>query len=83
MKATVTVINPTRGMYAAETQDNEFVVFELLDADELEIGDVVIHPDFSSLGSEEYRNATQDVTVSVYVENLVGTIEQAKKQCFL
>jgi hypothetical protein len=83
MKATVTVINPTRGMYAAETQDNEFVVFELRDADELEIGDVVIHPDFNSLGSEEYRNATQDVTVSVYVEDLVGTIEQAKKQCFL
>lgn len=83
MNATVKVINPKRGMYGAETEDGEFVIFELLDSDEPEVGDVVSHPDFHSMGGEDYRNATQKVTISVYVQNIVGSLEQAKKQCFL
>jgi hypothetical protein len=83
MKAAVKVINPKRGMYAAETENGEFVIFELLDSDEPEVGDIVTHSDFYSMGGEEYRNATQKVTISVYVENVVGSLEQARKQCFL
>jgi len=83
MKATVKVANPARGMYGAQTDDGEFVIFELLDSDAPLIGDVVSHPDFHSLGSEDYRNITQQVTISVCVQNVVGGLEQAKKQCFL
>jgi len=83
MKAIVKVINPNRGMYGAETTDGEFVIFELVDSNEPQIGDVVSHPDFHSMGTEDYRNATQNITISVYVQNFVGSLEQAKKQCFL
>lgn len=42
MKAILKVINRNRGMYAAEIDGNgEFVVFELLDSCELEVGDVI------------------------------------------
>lgn len=83
MNATVKVRNPSSGMYAAETEDGGFVIFELLDSSEPEIGDVVSHPDFHSMGGEEYRNVSQNVIISVYVQNVVGGIEQARKQCFL
>lgn len=46
MKATVTVINPRRGMYAAEIEGHgEYVIFELLDSFEPEVGDVLSHPE--------------------------------------
>ena len=70
-------------MYGAETDDGEFVIFEVLDSDEPQIGDVVSHSDFHSMGGEDYRNATQKVTISVYVQNVVGNLAQAKKQCFV
>ena len=45
MKAQVVLINPVRGMYAAEIEGlGEYVIFELLDTDEPEIGDVISHP---------------------------------------
>lgn len=83
MKAIVKVINPKRGMYGAQTGEGEFVIFEVLDSDEPELGDIVSHPDFYTMGGEDYRNLTQNVTISVYVENVVGSLEQARKQCFL
>lgn len=83
MKAIVKVINSKRGMYGAQTEEGEFVIFEVLDSDEPEIADIVSHPDFYAMGGEDYRNLTQNVTISVYVENVVGSLEQARKQCFL
>src|SRR5438093_6038142 len=70
MKATVKVANPKRGMFGVETEDGEFVIFELLDSDEPEIGDVVSHPDFHSLGEEHYNNLTQGITISVLAQNI-------------
>lgn len=47
MKAIVKVANPSCGMYAAEIdRHGEYVIFELLDSSEPELGDVVSHPDF-------------------------------------
>ena len=83
MEATVTVANKNRGMFAAQTEDGEFVIFELLGSDEPEIGDVVSHVDFHSMGGEQYKNRTQGVTVSVFGHNIVGTMEQGRRQCFL
>ena len=83
MKAIVKVINPTRGMYAAEIDGGgEYVIFELLDTSEPEIGDVISHPDFYSMGGETYKNMTQGCKIEVAVENVCGAC-QVKQQCFL
>lgn len=83
MKATVKVINPNRGMYAAEIDGSgEYVIFELLDSCEPEIGDVVSHPDFYSMGGETYKNLTQGCEFDVSVENVCGA-SQVRQQCFL
>lgn len=83
MKATVRLINPKRGMYAAEIEGGgEFVIFELLDSSEPEIGDVVSHPDFFSMGGEKFKNLTQGCEIDVSVENVCGK-NLVRQQCFL
>jgi len=83
MKAVVKVINPNRGMYAAEIDGGgEFVIFELLDSSEPELGDVITHPDFYSMGGETFKNITQDCEIDVSVENVCGA-SLVKQQCFL
>lgn len=83
MKATVRLINPIRGMYAAEFEGGgEFVIFELLDSSEPEIGDVISHPDFYSMGGETFKNLTQGCEINVAVENVCGA-NLVRQQCFL
>lgn len=83
MKAIIKVINLKRGMYAAEIYGScEFVIFELLDSSEPEIGDVVSHPDFYSMGGETYKNLTQGCEFDVSVENVCGP-NLVRQQCFL
>lgn len=83
MKATIKVINPKRGMYAAEIDGGgEYVIFELLDSCEPEIGDIISHEDFYSMGGETYNNLTQDCEFDVAVENVCGS-NLVKQQCFL
>jgi hypothetical protein len=51
MKAVIRITNQSRGLYAVEIDGRgEYVIFELLDSSEPEIGDVIFHPDFDSLG---------------------------------
>ncbi|MDY6894785.1 MAG: hypothetical protein SVO01_05140 [Thermotogota bacterium] len=83
MKAIVKVKNPKRGMYAAEIGGTgEYVVFELLDSCEPEIGDVISHKDFYSMGGETYKNLTRGCDFDVAVENVCGP-SLVKQQCFL
>ncbi|MEC5207532.1 hypothetical protein QF022_002488 [Vogesella perlucida] len=83
MKAIVKVVNPIRGMYAAEIDGRgEYVVFELLDSSAPEIGDIVTHPDFYSMGSETLSNLTQSCQIDVYIQNVYGP-NLVKRQCFL
>ncbi|EGU44221.1 hypothetical protein [Vibrio splendidus] len=71
MKAVVAGINSSIGMYAAEIDSaGEYVIFELLDSNEPEIGDVITHQDFYSMGGEMYRNQTQGCSIEVYVQNV-------------
>ncbi|EGQ8166844.1 hypothetical protein FDE04_24860 [Vibrio parahaemolyticus] len=71
MKAVVVGINPSVGMYAAEIDGSgEYVIFELLDTDEPEMGDVIVHSDFYSLGGETYKNQAQGCSIDVYVQNV-------------
>lgn len=83
MKAIVKVVNPTRGMYAAEIDGRgEYVVFELLDSSAPELGDIVTHPDFYSMGSETLNNLTQNCRIEVFIQNTCGP-SLVKSQCFL
>ncbi|MBE5196243.1 hypothetical protein HJ051_23295 [Vibrio parahaemolyticus] len=71
MKVVVAGINPSVGVYAAEIDGSgEYVIFELLDTDEPEMGDVIVHSDFYSLGGETYKNKTQGCSIEVYVQNV-------------
>lgn len=83
MDAIVEIINQTRGMIAARSADGEFVILEILASAIPEKGDVVSHADFHSMGRETYRNLTQGTDLDVFVQNIVGSIDAAKKQCFL
>lgn len=81
MKAVVRVINPERGMCAAEIDGlGEYVIFELLDSSEPEIGDVVFSPDFYSMGGETFKNLTQQCVIDVYVQNVCGA-SLVRQQC--
>ena len=81
MKAIVQVINPKRGMYAAKIDGSgKFVIFELLDSSEPEVGDIVSHSDFYSMGGETYKNITQRCEIDVYVQNVCG-VNQVRDQC--
>ena len=83
MKAIVQVLNPARGMYAAEIDGSgEFVIFELLDSSEPEIGDVISHPDFYSMGGETFKNLTQQCQIDVFVQNVCGP-NLVRQQCML
>ena len=72
-----------RGMFAARTDCGSFVILEVLETEHPELGDVVSHGDFWSLGTETYLNFTRRMPFNVCVQNVVATNEQAKEQCFL
>lgn len=73
MNATVKLINPKKGMYAAEIEESgEYVIFELLDSSEPEIGDILSHQDFQSMGGEIFKNISQQCKIDVFVENVCG-----------
>ena len=82
MKATVVILNARRGMVAAETKDGEYVIFQLLESYDLELGDQIRHNDFYSMGGEIYLNLTKDERMHVYVQNVCESLDQAGKQCF-
>ncbi len=73
MKATISHINTTIGRYAAKFEDeNAYLIFDLMDSSEPEVGDEISHPDFYSMGSETYKNLTQRRSFDVFVQNVCG-----------
>jgi len=82
MQAIVAVANPNKGMYAAQMENSEYVIFELLDKSEPKIGDEISHSDFYSMGGETFRNITQDCSIDVYVQNICNA-NLVKQQCML
>ncbi|GEM_PF-5809187 len=82
MQARIVLVNRQRGMYAAEMTGTEYVIFELMDSEAPELGDIVSHPDFYSMGSETFHNISQGYRFDVYVQNVCGA-SQVKQQCFL
>lgn len=78
MEAVITAANRQRGMYAAKISNTgEFVIFELLDTSEPEIGDVIRHPDFYSMGCDYFTNLTKNCQFEACVQNcLRGSISK-------
>lgn len=78
MKAVIRKANPKKGFYAAEIVENEeYVVFELLDTREPEQDDVIEINELYALGVETIKNGTQNHSIEVCIEdytNLAGAI---------
>ena len=83
MEATFKLTNSKLGIFAAQTKAGEFVVFDLIDSDEPQTGDVVSHPDFQAPGGKEFKNLTREVTILVFVTNIVANFDHARDLCFL
>jgi len=83
MRAIVRIVNLPRGMIAAEIDEqSEYVIFELLDSSEPEVGDEISHPDFYSLGGETYANLTQGCPMDVFVQDICGP-NLVRQRCLL
>jgi len=73
MKAVIRVTNQSRGLYAAEIDGRGgYVIFELLDSSEPEVGDVISHPDFDSLGGETIHSVSQSCDIDVSIVDVCG-----------
>ncbi len=76
MKGTVTMINPTRGMAAAET-DEGFTVFEICEVTcSLDVGDEVSGP-LDSLGSERLYNVTKKENMDTFIQDIQCGVQRA------
>lgn len=76
MKGIVTLLNPTRGLAAVET-DSGFTVFEILEVScSIELGDEVCG-DLESQGGEILNNITKTETMDVFIEGVMCSKENA------
>lgn len=83
MKAIIKLINPQRGMYAANIEgEDQYVIFELLDYNDPDIDDIVSHPDFYCMGEETFTNITQECEIDVYIQNICSA-NLIHEQCLL
>ena len=74
MKAKVVITVPASDKYAAEIEgEGKYVIFELLHSSKPEIGDLIMHSDFYSMGEETFTNLTQSRDMDVYVENVLSS----------
>ena len=64
----VAAANPGRGVFALETEDDGYTIIEMLNAFELEIGDLVMWENGHGLGFQRYANVTKGAREEVYVQ---------------
>lgn len=69
MTGKVVAINEARGMVGVLTEDEDFSVFELLNSDEIEVGDEVAWVGTTPLGGEKITNVTRGQTLDVFFQN--------------
>lgn len=79
MTGTIYHSNHTRGMYSVKHEDGSFTVIELMDSSELSKGDIV-SGNFTNHGDMKLRNNTTNETISVYIQVLGCTEQQAIRQ---
>lgn len=76
MEGVVKVVNEEMSLFAVET-DNGFTVFEFLETDHIEPGDVV-SGSLEAPACESLFNYSRDAELAVYVRDMVPTIEAAE-----
>lgn len=82
MRGKVKYINPSRGMVAVKTDDDDFSVFESLGGD-FEVGDEVSWDAHNPLGGGTVINHTQTMRISVFFENHYVPPSQLRKQLLI
>ena len=83
MKATVKVTNLKKGRFAAQGEAGQFFVYDLLDPEDVRVGDILCHPHIQAPGGKEIENLTRGVTMLVFVTNIVFNFDDALHLCFL
>lgn len=79
----MTLINPQRGMAAVLTEDDGYTIIEMIGGLEVELGDELSWANDYGLGSEMYRNLTQDERDEVYVQNHSVSDNNVRQQLML
>lgn len=69
-------------MYSVELSDGSYVVFELLDSNEIESGDLIIGP-LDEVGSCTLRNHTAGEDFEAVIQNVGLTLSMAQNRTFL
>ena len=69
MRGRIFKINPIRGMFAIQTENNDFSIFENINEDEYEKGDEVSWRNNTGIGQEELTNHTRHFSGDVFFEN--------------
>jgi hypothetical protein len=82
MQGIVVHLNHQRGMYSVELSDGSYSVFELLDSNEIESGDVIIGA-LDELGSCTLRNHTAGGDFEAMVQNIGLNLPMAQNRTFL
>ncbi len=76
MEGVVKFVNEEMNVFAVET-DNGFTVFELVETDHMETGDVVSGT-LESAACDSLFNHSRDAKLEVYVRDIVSTLEAAE-----
>ena len=76
MEGVVKVVNEEMVLFAVETDDG-FTVFELVEADHIETGDVV-SGSLESAVCDNLFNDSRNAELEVYVRDMVPTLEAAE-----
>ena len=81
-KGRVAILNDKRGMYAVELSDGSYSVFELLDINEINLGDF-ISGDLDDQGSCRLNNLTKNEEFDAIVQNTGLNAIMAQKRTML
>lgn len=83
MRGTIYAINQQRGMVAVQTENGDFSIFELLGADNVDVGDQVYWKNDTSLGSTILTNMTQSEKFEVFFQNHWVPKQQLRQQLLM
>ncbi len=77
MRGIVKLVNADDGVVAVETEHGEYTVFGLLDDSVVDVDDVIVG-ELESLDQQIFRNESKSAEMTVYVEDVEITREEAE-----
>lgn len=78
----ITILNHNRGMYAAQLSDGSYSVFELMDTNEINLGDV-ISGELDEEGSCILNNLSEHESFDAIIQNTGLNANMAYKRTML